>query len=100
MPFDTSLAPDTKASGVISGSQTAELVGGDAFVFQHHGNVVIDAVDPLPVLSNQPFCQRLRDTVIPGVSDFPASNLMIDLSQFINAQGSEWLLGYRATQNL
>ena len=42
MPFDTSLAPDTKASGVISRSQTAELVGGDAFVFQHHGDAVAD----------------------------------------------------------
>jgi hypothetical protein len=49
------MAPDALVSGAISELQTAELVGRDAFVFQHHGNVVIYPVYPLPILGDQSF---------------------------------------------
>jgi len=94
------MAPDALVSGAISELQTAELVGRDAFVFQHHGNVVIYPVYPLPILGDQSFCQGLGNAVIAGVSDLSASDLMVDLAQFIGTQESERLLGYRATQNL
>ena len=81
-------------------SKSFNLIGQDAFVFEHDGYVLLDAVNPILIFRHQSFFQRVVDCTAICMHHIARRDRLVNCRQLLLRKREDLLFGNRAAQNV